>query len=61
MTSCALRDTGDIELYFYGEFDPVDRARVESHLRGCEACRMRLEDLRAIRRALSMMSGGAGR
>ncbi len=53
MTSCELRDTADIELYFYGEFDPVDRARVESHLRGCEACRMRLEDLRAIRRALS--------
>jgi Putative zinc-finger len=53
MTPCELRDTADIELYFYGEFDPVDRARVESHLRGCEACRMRLEDLQAIRRALA--------
>ena len=53
MTPCALRDTADIELYFYGEFAPVDRARVESHLRGCEACRMRLEDLQAIRRALA--------
>ncbi len=53
MTSCALRDTVDIELYFYGEFDPVDRARVEAHLRVCEACRMRLEDLQAIRQALA--------
>ena len=54
MTNCELRDTADVELYFYGEFDPVDRARVEGHLRGCEACRMRLEDLQAIRRALAL-------
>ena len=53
MTACELRDTADVELYFYGEFDLVDRARVEGHLRGCEACRLRLEDLQAIRRALA--------
>jgi len=53
MTNCELRDTADVELYFYGEFDLVDRARVEGHLRGCEACRLRLEDLQAIRRALA--------
>ena len=53
MRPCELRDTADVELYFYGELEPVDRARVEAHLRGCEACRMRLEDLQAIRRALA--------
>jgi anti-sigma factor RsiW len=53
MTPCELRDTADVEMYFYGEFDPIDRARVEGHLRGCQACRQRLEDLHAIRTALA--------
>ncbi len=53
MKPCALLDTADVEMYFYGEFDPVERARVESHLRGCEPCRQRLDDLHAIREALA--------
>jgi hypothetical protein len=52
MTPCHLWDTPDIELYFYEELDAVDTARVAAHLRGCVDCRQRLEELRAIRRAL---------
>jgi hypothetical protein len=53
MTVCHLWDTPDIELYFYDELDVADTARVAAHLRGCAECRQRLDDLRAIRRALS--------
>jgi hypothetical protein len=53
MNACARFDSGDVEMYFYGELDPVDRVRVEDHLRGCEPCRQRLDDLHAIRRALA--------
>jgi anti-sigma factor RsiW len=53
MTVCELFDSPDIELYFYDELDAADRVRVDAHLRGCAACRQRLEDLRAIRRALA--------
>jgi hypothetical protein len=53
MNLCPLIDSADVEMYFYGELDPVDRVRVEQHLRGCEPCRQRLEDLHAIRRALA--------
>lgn len=49
MTACDL----DVVLYFYGEMDAVDAARAAAHLRQCEACRQRLEDLHAIRRALA--------
>jgi hypothetical protein len=52
MSACELFETADIEMYFYDELDPVDRARVETHLRSCEDCRQRLDDLHAIRRAL---------
>jgi hypothetical protein len=51
--NCELWDAPDIELYFYGELDEMARARVAAHLRGCAACRRRLDDLRAIRRALA--------
>jgi hypothetical protein len=54
VTKCEQGESVDIEVYFYDELDPVDRARVESHLRGCEPCRRHLEDLRAIRRALAL-------
>jgi anti-sigma factor RsiW len=50
---CELFESCDVEMYFYGDLEPVDRARVELHLRGCAACRERLEDLHAIRRALA--------
>lgn len=53
MTACEFFESPDIELYFYGELDPVDRARVDAHLRGCSPCRQRLDDLHAIRRALA--------
>ncbi|HYX82557.1 MAG TPA: zf-HC2 domain-containing protein [Gemmatimonadales bacterium] len=53
MTACHLWDTPDIELYFYGELDAADMARVAAHLRGCAECRKRLDDLCAISRALS--------
>lgn len=53
MTACELFESADVEMYFYAELDPVDRARVEMHMRGCEGCRQRLEDLHAIRRALA--------
>ena len=43
----------DVELYFYGELEPAERARVAAHLRGCAECRQRLEELQAIRRALA--------
>jgi len=52
MTNCDLFDSPDIELYFYGELDAADRARVDAHLQRCDACRQRLDDLHAIRRAL---------
>ena len=53
MSECELFASPDVELYFYEELDPVDRVRVEMHVRSCEPCRQRLEDLHAIRRALA--------
>lgn len=53
MTVCDLFDSPDIELYFYDELDAAARARVEGHVRACDACGQRLDDLRAIRRALA--------
>lgn len=53
MSPCSLFESPDIELYFYGELDSVDRMRVDAHLRQCADCRQRLADLHAIRRALA--------
>jgi hypothetical protein len=53
MNDCELLDTPDVELYFYGELDPAGLTRVDAHIRGCAACRQRLEDLHVIRRALA--------
>lgn len=53
MSACAFADAPDIELYFYGELDDADRARVQAHLPGCAVCRQRLDDLDAISRALA--------
>jgi hypothetical protein len=49
MTSCDQ----DVVLYFYGELEAAERARVADHLRTCGTCRQRLEDLHAIRQALA--------
>jgi hypothetical protein len=38
--------------YLYGECDPVERGRVESHLESCEACRDELAGLRSVREDL---------
>jgi anti-sigma factor RsiW len=48
-----MAESPDIEMYFYGELDPLERARVERHLGTCEPCRHRLADLQAIRRLLA--------
>lgn len=53
MTVCERFASADVEMFFYGELDSVDRARVDLHLRRCDACRQRLEALHAIRRALA--------
>jgi anti-sigma factor RsiW len=53
MTTCEMAESPDIEMYFYGELDPLERARVERHLGTCEPCRHRLADLQAIRRLLA--------
>jgi hypothetical protein len=49
MSGCDL----DVVLYFYDEMDAVDRVRAAGHLRECAACRQRLDELHAIRRALA--------
>jgi hypothetical protein len=53
VTTCELFDSPAVELYFYGELDPAERARVQAHLQACSDCRLRLNDLYAIRRALA--------
>jgi hypothetical protein len=52
MNGCELALSPDIELYFYGELEDLDRRRVEAHLRKCERCRQCLEELHLIRRVL---------
>lgn len=49
MTRCDL----DVVLYFYDEMDAVERARATAHLRSCPSCRATLDELYAIRQALS--------
>ena len=53
MTACDRFATAEIELYFYGELEPVERARVEAHLDACAECRQHLSELHVIRRALA--------
>lgn len=53
MTACDRFESSDLELYFYGELDAVERARVELHVRDCAGCRQGLDDLHAIQRALA--------
>jgi anti-sigma factor RsiW len=52
MTACEHLVSGDIELYFYGELEPGDRAAVARHLRSCAECRRALEEMSTIRSAL---------
>ena len=53
MTACSVHDSGAIELYFYGELDAVERARVAGHVQGCAPCSEMLRELRMIREALA--------
>ncbi len=53
MTRCDVQASGDVELYFYDELDPIARAGVEQHLRGCAECTHALDELRVIRDALA--------
>lgn len=51
--TCEVQASGTIELFFYGELPPGERARVQAHLSGCSDCREALEDLTVIRAALA--------
>jgi hypothetical protein len=55
MTRCERQGSGDIELYFYGELEPGDRAAVERHLRSCAECRCALDEMSTIRSVLASM------
>jgi anti-sigma factor RsiW len=50
---CDVQASGAIELLFYGELARDERHEVESHLTACAECRGALDELEAIREALS--------
>jgi hypothetical protein len=50
---CDVQAGGAIELFFYDELDGAERARLETHLATCAACRDALEELHLIRSALA--------
>ncbi len=52
MTTCEIQASGAIELYFYGELEGAEHHEIALHVRGCEACRLALEELAVIREAL---------
>jgi anti-sigma factor RsiW len=45
----------DLSAYIDGELAPIDRARVEAHLDGCDRCRARLGELRATASLISAL------
>ncbi len=45
----------DVELYFYDELEPPERAAFEAHVPGCRSCRAALAELEEIRTALAPM------
>jgi hypothetical protein len=53
MNTCAVHDAGSIELYFYDELTPAERAAVAEHLHHCRHCKTALDELRVIRQALA--------
>jgi hypothetical protein len=53
MTGCARIESGQIELYFYGELDAVERVSMARHVAACAECRQALEELAMIRQALA--------
>ena len=57
MSICDIQDSGEIELYFYGELPPAEGARVQLHIRGCRECTEALAELELIREALAARPG----
>ena len=43
MSVCAVHESGQVDLYFYGELEPAEAAAIDAHLRGCSQCRQALE------------------
>ncbi len=41
-----------VELLAFGEGTPAERAALDAHVAGCDACRARLEEIETIRRAI---------
>lgn len=48
----SCRHSEHVDLYFYGELGPADRAETAAHLDTCAACRQTLADLQEIERVL---------
>jgi hypothetical protein len=53
MTSCDVQTSGAVELYYYDELSPPERAVFDAHLPSCRHCRAALVDLAAISAALA--------
>jgi Putative zinc-finger len=60
MSGCHRMESGEIDLYFYGELEAGERASIEHHLASCAECRGELEDLAVIRSALASRPAVAG-
>jgi hypothetical protein len=52
-------DEGTLHAYLDGELAPVERERVDTHLKGCPACQARLAEERAILERASRLLGMA--
>ena len=52
-------DEGTLHAYLDGELAPVERERVDAHLKGCPTCQARLADERAIIERASRLLGMA--
>lgn len=52
-------DEGTLHAYLDGELTPVERERVDTHLKGCPACQARLAEERAIIERSSRLLGMA--
>ena len=51
--SCAIHESGAIELFFYDELDAAERETITTHLGKCRECALALEELGVIREALA--------
>src|SRR5713101_2863262 len=52
-------DEGTLHAYLDGELPPVERERVDTHLKGCPACQVRLAEERALIERASRLLGMA--